>query len=447
MPHSNYRIYSQGEYGIEPSDVSAVLGVASMEVGTLCTSDKINRWAIYKPLQYKGISKLTLAQRMEKNMGLSPASVTRLKDAYGVAKASLEAIESEIREWSYAKPMGGSTSPYRLGDFDGYDHESVACDSDWKDAQAAKGRATVPVANFSFRLNEESASNIGSANSNFMPLSYITSYDNWYLGLALYIPEKQGWMFICGTKSLKEATSSTIGSVLPTVNSSELVKDLLKDLDEVTYIPCLLANPQTAKVQEQAQRTYITMSAGTVYCMPSGAKSHKIYFHTAISNTMKQFLYNGMWVSAYQLSEAYYIRFNGRDERMAYLIKGKVDNATGRTLNGWFITTITMGDAAYGFQVKQIIVVYATVPGDGNLLDISSAPSEPISVENYLYCNKIVDIGPTANTRYEMYSYSLVANDISNTNKITVRTQYGDVSFYGYASTEVQVGLVVDCVR
>lgn len=36
---------------VNTDDISATLGVASHDVATLCTSDRINRWSKYKPIR------------------------------------------------------------------------------------------------------------------------------------------------------------------------------------------------------------------------------------------------------------------------------------------------------------------------------------------------------------------------------------------------------------
>jgi len=453
MPHDSKRIYTQGDYGVSTDDVASVLGVASHDVGTLCTSASINRWAIYKPISFRSLTSPTLEERKSKNMGLAVIGIDALKDTgIGVAKVSVEEAEKIIREWDYDRPLGGANSPYRLGDFNGYDHESVACDSDWGNSEIAKpsdiNELGILVSNFSFRLNEESASNIGSANSNFMPLSYIVpNVNNWYLGLAIYIPSQEGWLYITGTKSLSEATSSTIASVFPTVKTNQWLRDLLKDLSEVTYIPCILVNPQTKKIEEQAQRTYISMSSGQVYCMPSGAKSHKIHFNVAIKNSYKQIRFNGTTVSGYILSDAYYINLGWENLKMLYLIKGYQLSGTGRTYGGWFIASVSMYNASYGFVTRQIIVIYATTNVGSNILSLESAPPESLSVSEYLYCKKVTELNPNGNTHYEQYGYTLNSGTISNSEKVSVTTNGGTFSFYGYASGEVQVGLTIECVR
>ena len=75
------------------------------DVGTLCKSTKINKWSRYKPVDgaWPGIT-----------LGFEIASTNATKPA-----------KSHFTQWVYKPPTGGSNSPFRLGDFRGYDHDST----------------------------------------------------------------------------------------------------------------------------------------------------------------------------------------------------------------------------------------------------------------------------------------------------------------------------------
>ena len=98
-----------GTTGISATLVANTIGVGSNDVGTLCTSNKINKWSKKKPVSYQTSSSLTDAQLKETNYGFNITSNTNLDSPTG---------------WSYVRPTGGMTSPYRLGDFRGYNHEA-----------------------------------------------------------------------------------------------------------------------------------------------------------------------------------------------------------------------------------------------------------------------------------------------------------------------------------
>ena len=96
-----------GTTNISTTLVANTIGVGSNDVGTLCTSSKINKWSKWKPVNYSSNNSLTIDQLKETNFGFNIVTNTNLDSPTG---------------WSYVKPTGGMTSPYRLGDFRGYNH-------------------------------------------------------------------------------------------------------------------------------------------------------------------------------------------------------------------------------------------------------------------------------------------------------------------------------------
>lgn len=96
-------------------DVAAVLGDSSTDLGTLCRSSKINKWAKYKPVQFNSITSLSDQSRYEVNYGID------VNSAYSLDIASLFTKAASNPDWGYVRP----TSYFRLGDFDKYNHNAV----------------------------------------------------------------------------------------------------------------------------------------------------------------------------------------------------------------------------------------------------------------------------------------------------------------------------------
>lgn len=102
-------------------DVNNVLGHGSTDLGTLCTSSKINKWSRYKPVQYSGLttegnSKWYRAR--DSKCGLTipiTTSRTEIVNMYNNGTA----------DWTYNPPTGGEY-PFRLLDFDKYQHNATA---------------------------------------------------------------------------------------------------------------------------------------------------------------------------------------------------------------------------------------------------------------------------------------------------------------------------------
>lgn len=92
-------------------DVRTVLGVSSYDLGTLCKSEKINMWAKYKPVRVPMFNELYESEFNEAQ--------------YGLHIPSSSSLDSVINTpWSHAAPRGGDSEPYRLTDFDKYNHVS-----------------------------------------------------------------------------------------------------------------------------------------------------------------------------------------------------------------------------------------------------------------------------------------------------------------------------------
>lgn len=70
-------------------------------------SAKINKWAKFKPIKYASLKPLTETQIKSVNYGLTAPQ-----------HGSIE--ETKTRMWTYNRPTGGTSSPYRLSDFCGY---------------------------------------------------------------------------------------------------------------------------------------------------------------------------------------------------------------------------------------------------------------------------------------------------------------------------------------
>lgn len=445
------------------SDIKTILGISSNDLATICKSSRINKWAVFKPEKIASVAGVSLGQRKANHMGLNTKSVPLLKDSgSGVAKNSLSDVLAQINEWTYTKPIGGSASPYRMSDFLdmrspsslGYDHNAKPCDADWKDVNINADNlsaTTVLVSNFTFRLNEESASNIGSANSHNMPLSYIQApQTNWYLAVAVYIPSQGGWLIARGKKSLGEVTTQTIGQVFPNLDTNQWLRHLMKDYATLDYIPCIVQNPSDKiAVINNTNMTYISMSNGDVMCMPSGATNQKIHINTPIKNkTVTDTDPNGQTVSGQLLDGNYTVVLPFGSFKLLYLVSGSTDTNTGITTGGWFLCCPSYTYAAYGFSTNCLIVIYCEI-NEGKVMKIGESPKSSISISNMniLFTKLSAAVNPTV-----VKFYDTLTCKCSNTAKVTYThtDSAGNkttASFYGYVSDIVNLSLGIALVK
>lgn len=96
-------------------EVAKLLGETSGDLGRVCLSATINKYARCKPVEVKTWAKLTNEQRISANQGLSLPK-------YNSLSSLREAILADGAKWDYNRP-----TRYRLTDFEGYNHST----SDW----------------------------------------------------------------------------------------------------------------------------------------------------------------------------------------------------------------------------------------------------------------------------------------------------------------------------
>lgn len=96
------------------SNVKECLSESTYNLGKLCTSSKINKWAKYKPVQFTSVTSISDQSRYEVNYGID------VNSAYSLDIASLFTKAASNPDWAYIKP----TSYFRLGDFDKYNHKA-----------------------------------------------------------------------------------------------------------------------------------------------------------------------------------------------------------------------------------------------------------------------------------------------------------------------------------
>lgn len=104
-------------------DVQQVLGESSTDLATLCLSNNINMWAKYKPivLGTVGHNDANWWKGTFGNCGI------RAQGIYTTQRANIPSLYTNDQKngWEYEKPSGGSSSPYRLADFEGYNHNAI----------------------------------------------------------------------------------------------------------------------------------------------------------------------------------------------------------------------------------------------------------------------------------------------------------------------------------
>lgn len=142
-------------------DVKKVLNESSNDIATLCKSNNINMWSKYKPVKLRkkfvtdtlnsdGKSWTAPSGRLGWWLGNNTVDDAALVIPLVTSKSN---FDDNKAKWTYNKPYGGDSSPYRLSDFAGY----------WDDAQAPISPA-YPVTN-EFFISETATFSIWTTNT------------------------------------------------------------------------------------------------------------------------------------------------------------------------------------------------------------------------------------------------------------------------------------------
>lgn len=194
------------------SEVRQVMVEASHDLATICKSNKINKWSKYKPISANKIGQVTAQEYAGKQYGLVLPTGLRTN-----AKIT----------WGYNKPYGGVTSPYRLTDFLGYEHnapQTISFVTSLDEENAKNGLIPTDVDDFSVYAICNQDSTAGGILPSELQSPYLESnLSTYYFGYAFVNTNNQ--IVFMGT------------SATPIGNNTQLNVGVsaLSDLDEGEY--------------------------------------------------------------------------------------------------------------------------------------------------------------------------------------------------------------------
>ena len=110
-------------------DLKNLFGERSNDLATLCKSSKINVWAKYKPTVFPSPFPDDWYKSKDGNYGLNITVDNRVSSWIALVAEYSKANNGYSN--IYNRPSGGATSPYRLGDFRGYNHKAKPEISDY----------------------------------------------------------------------------------------------------------------------------------------------------------------------------------------------------------------------------------------------------------------------------------------------------------------------------
>lgn len=182
------------------ADVKTVLGESVNTLSGLCTSTKINYWAKYKPVRLTAVapdrsSDWWKGEASHGSCGFTPMTVGSLADLVNYYSTA-----GSLNGWVYARP-DGSTYPYRLYDFAGYNHNATPFISDFRSQTSATNRSGGTYACWiAIRGNDSSMVNV----------SDLTLLSTYYFGAYLKRTSGTATRTLYNTYTISEADGSAI---------------------------------------------------------------------------------------------------------------------------------------------------------------------------------------------------------------------------------------------
>lgn len=255
-----------GTTGITTAAVGTALGSSSRDVGTLCKHSAINKWAKGKPVPYPSDTGVTDHERRFCNQGFDLNSVTSISISQLLSSAQAN------KDWTYIKPSGGANSPYRLGDFRGYNHNAVPPYN--FNSFPVNVETTGSTANASFRILIDSNAELKL--SDFVHFENYGNFSGWRYAIAY---KKSNW----NAADTRFAYGSSVST-----SSNEIIIDVtFPEAGTYTVLPVI------------TKETGVTSDAMESIYLPNGLRTvtvtkKNIYATVSITNDIyPSFTYDG----------------------------------------------------------------------------------------------------------------------------------------------------------
>ena len=234
-------------------DVKSVLGYGSNDLAALCTYEGINMWAKYKPTSYGAPFPSDWYKSGDGNFGITFPNITAIKNL-------ISAYTTDTKNgYSYKKPSGGSSSPYRLGDFRGYNKKAAPPVNGFYLSSNLGMQGGIVIVNSGGTVSATISTNDDETNDDtILKLSDITAFSNTYFGIAIVNPSS-GAIIRWGISDTKisakqpESFLVTIKGSLSTQGTFKVYPFLAKENVDIysisqVFYPVPYASPQSIRI-------------------------------------------------------------------------------------------------------------------------------------------------------------------------------------------------------
>lgn len=104
------------------NDVATTLNDTTYQIPHMCLNVNINKWSLHKPVVYPNkLGELTEAEFQSVDYGLEPVVMTNANPGLALNLVNHVNAKGSV-DWNYIRPTGGASSPFRISDFIGYQH-------------------------------------------------------------------------------------------------------------------------------------------------------------------------------------------------------------------------------------------------------------------------------------------------------------------------------------
>ncbi len=185
MGYSNGKITAPVSF----TDVQNCLGTSHTDLDRLCKSSLINMWAKYKPVAKNLIDTVTGQWDATNNKWLSSATWWKGNgntDIGGITPKQfttfsqlLSFYDGNLNGWTYTRPAGGASTPCRLQDFAGYNHNAPKAIENFYIAAEIRQHG---------QFTASAMMSMPDANADYISLADFTSaaFSGLYWGVAFY---------------------------------------------------------------------------------------------------------------------------------------------------------------------------------------------------------------------------------------------------------------------
>lgn len=372
-------------------DLCSVLGKEYKDIGQIVRYANVNKWAKAKPFvspqNFFSSASARETARQTAHYGLNPVEVIKIVRTSlgytGSGSDSEAACLAEITDWSYTKPSGTlGVQPFRLLDFNGYNHNAVPSDGAWSNygftdtqiatlkgatvstsgSRASKNLAFSPntnigiYSNFSMQITDSSAGRWNWQQNMEIPIAGIdggiSQNNDWRLVMAVWLPTQSKWALFPARKNFYAILQETgFQNFFPDFGTNPYAWSLLQaEIGTATKkydcVPLIMQNIDFTNINGLFCPRAVA-GATRAYCMPSGAKTLEISTSPSFIVYLTLHETTGSGTITYTISNSDTLNAHVAGCRLVIRVNGQITSDTRQEYNVFAGSSVTVGPMPY----------------------------------------------------------------------------------------------------